>query len=83
MTSSLPIYALARHENILNKMALFRGVKPVYFDSRDSVPGKLKHDVVAILLEKGILEKGDQFIMTYGDEMETIGGTNASKIVIV
>lgn len=83
MTTSLPIYALARHETTLNKMALYRGVKPVYFDSRDSDPGQLKHDVIAILLEKGILEKGDQFIMTYGDEMEKIGGTNASKIVVI
>jgi pyruvate kinase len=37
--------------------------------------------VVAVLLEKGILESGDQFIMTYGDVMETVGGTNACKIV--
>jgi pyruvate kinase len=81
ITTSLPIYALARHETTLNKMALYRGVKPVQFDSRNSNPGELKNDVVAILLERGILEKGDQFIMTYGDAMETIGGTNACKIV--
>ena len=81
ITTSLSIYAMSRHENTLNKMALYRGVKPVFFDSRGSDPGQLKHDVVAVLLEKGILEAGDQFIMTYGDEMETIGGTNACKIV--
>lgn len=81
ITTSLSIYALSRHETTLNKMALYRGVKPVYFDSSGSDPGQLKHDVVAVLLEKGILEPGDQFIMTYGDEMETIGGTNACKIV--
>jgi len=81
ITTSLSIYAMSRHESTLNKMALYRGVKPVFFDSRGSDPGQLKHDVVAVLLEKGILEPGDQFIMTYGDEMETIGGTNACKIV--
>jgi pyruvate kinase len=81
ITTSLPIYALSRYENTLNKMALYRGVMPVFFDSRGSDPGQLKNDVVAALLEKGILESGDQFIMTYGDVMETIGGTNASKIV--
>lgn len=81
ITTSLPIYAMSRHENTLNKMALYRGVKPVFFDSRGSDPGQLKNDVVAVLLEKGILESGDQFIMTYGDEMEKIGGTNACKII--
>lgn len=81
ITTSLPIYALSRHEGTLNIMALYRGVKPVFFDSRGSNPGELKNDVVDIMLEKGLLEKGDQFIMTYGDAMETVGGTNACKIV--
>lgn len=81
ITTTLPIYALSRHESTLNVMALYRGVKPVFFDSRGSDPGHLKNDVVAIMLEKGLIEKGDQFIMTYGDAMETVGGTNACKIV--
>ncbi|WP_340679377.1 pyruvate kinase [Paraglaciecola sp.] len=81
ITTSLPIYALSRHESTLNIMALYRGVKPVFFDSRGSDPGQLKNDVVAIMLDLGLIEKGDQFIMTYGDAMETVGGTNACKIV--
>lgn len=83
ITTSLPIYALSRHEATLNVMSLYRGVKPVYFDSRGSEPGQLKQDVIEILKDKGIIESGDQFIMTYGDEMETVGSTNASKIVTV
>tara|TARA_R110002167_G_scaffold60822_2_gene171450 strand:- start:2366 stop:3799 length:1434 start_codon:yes stop_codon:yes gene_type:complete len=81
ITTSLPIFALSRHESTLNIMALYRGVKPVFFDSRGSDPGQLKNDVVNIMLELGLIEKGDQFIMTYGDAMETVGGTNACKIV--
>ncbi|ABG39494.1 pyruvate kinase [Paraglaciecola sp. T6c] len=83
ITTSLPIYALSRHESTLNIMALYRGVKPVFFDSRGSSPGELTKDVVAIMKEKGMLETGDLFIMTYGDTMETVGGTNACKIVAV
>jgi pyruvate kinase len=83
ITTSLPIYALSRHEKTLNQMALYRGVKPVYFDSRGSDPGQLKTDVISILLQKELVESGDQFIMTYGDTMETIGSTNACKIVTV
>ena len=64
-------------------MALFRGVKPVFFDSRGSEPGQLKQDVINVLTQKGIVQSGDLFVMTYGDEMETVGSTNACKIVTV
>ncbi|XOV77490.1 MAG: pyruvate kinase [Aestuariibacter sp.] len=83
ITSYLPIYGLSRHESSLNEMALFRGVKPVYFDSTDCQPGQLKHDVIRCLREQDLVQSGDQFIMTYGDEMETIGATNGCKIVTV
>lgn len=83
ITTSLPIIALSRHIDSLNTMALYRGVLPVFFDSRESPPGKLKQDVIDVLKAKGLVNTGDQFIMTYGDEMETIGATNACKIVMV
>lgn len=83
ITTSLPIYALSRHEKTLNIMALYRGVKPVFFDSRGSEPGQLKQDVIDVLKAKGIVESGDLFVMTYGDQMETVGSTNACKIVTV
>lgn len=83
ITTTLPIYALSRHETTLNIMALYRGVEPVFFDSRGSDPGQLKNDVITIMKKKGLLESGDLFIMTYGDTMETVGGTNACKIVAV
>ncbi|MDC0602169.1 pyruvate kinase [Aliiglaciecola sp.] len=83
ITTSLPIYAMSRHEGTLNTMALFRGVKPVFFDSRGSEPGQLKQDVINVLTQKGIVQSGDLFVMTYGDEMETVGSTNACKIVTV
>lgn len=83
ITTSLPIIALSRHIGSLNTMALYRGVKPVFFDSRNSAPGQLKQDVIDVLKEQGLVKPGDQFIMTYGDEMETVGATNACKIVTV
>ncbi|MCW8092065.1 pyruvate kinase [Alteromonas sp. ASW11-130] len=83
ITTSLPIIAMSRHVDTLNSMALYRGVQPVYFDSRNSEPGRLKHDVIAVLKEHGLIASGDSIIMTYGDEMEKIGATNALKIVKV
>lgn len=83
ITSSLPIYGLSRHQSSLNVMALYRGVKPVYFDSTQCPPGKLKQSVIDCLKQHDLVQPGDQFIMTYGDEMETEGATNGCKIVTV
>lgn len=83
MTTTLPIIALSRHQGTLNMMALFRGVKPVYFDSQNSGPGQLKQDVMEALKALGQVAPGDTVVMTYGDEMEKIGATNAMKIVKV
>ncbi len=83
ITSSLPIYALSRHGDALNQMALFRGVKPVFFDSSKSAKGHITSDVVATLKAEGIVTVGDTIVLTYGDAMETIGASNTSKIVIV
>nr|WP_136249685.1 pyruvate kinase [Ningiella ruwaisensis] len=83
ITSSLPIYALSRHQRTLNAMALYRGVRPVYFDSSSSAPGELTKDLMTALKDAGLLKVGDQFILTYGDKMETVGATNACKVVTV
>ena len=83
ITTSLPIIAMSRHESTLNTMALCRGVKPVFFDSSNSEPGRLKYDVIASLKEKGLVKSGDSIILTYGDEMEKVGATNTLKIVDV
>jgi len=83
ITSSLPIFALSRHEKTLNNMTLYRGVNPIFFDSRGSAPGEMTKDVMEALKASGCLKIGDQFILTYGDTMETIGATNACKVVTV
>lgn len=83
MTTSLPIIAMSRHESTLNKMALYRGVKPVFFDSSLCAPGLLREEVVTVLKQKGLVKIGDQIILTYGEKMETIGATNTMKIVEV
>jgi pyruvate kinase len=83
ITTSLPIIAMSRHARTLNIMALYRGVKPVYFDSTNCAPGYLTKQVVDALKENNLLEIGDTFIFTYGDQMETIGATNVCKIVTI
>ncbi len=47
ITSSHAIYALSRHVKTLNKMALYRGVYPVFFDSHGISNDHLADDAVA------------------------------------
>ncbi len=83
ISSALPILALSRHEVTLAKMALYRGVQPVYFDSTAYGADELAKKALESLTEAGYLTSGDLVLMTKGDAMETIGGTNTCKILIV
>ncbi|WP_298775862.1 pyruvate kinase [uncultured Shewanella sp.] len=83
ISSSLPIYSLSRHQSTLAKMALYRGVQPFYFDSTQYSAESLPQEALAALSQAGYLQSGDMVLMTKGDAMETIGGTNTCKILIV
>ncbi len=82
ITSGLPIFALSRHEETLNSVALYRGVTPVaisgYTDGLLAV-----HDAVALLKNKGYLVSGDLVIVTQGDVMGTTGTTNTQRVIVV
>ncbi|MEO3878806.1 pyruvate kinase [Rheinheimera fenheensis] len=83
ITSPQPIYALSRHTKTLNKMALYRGVYPAFFDST-ALNGQLLSDAaIDSVRSKAGLKSGDLVILTHGDVMETIGASNTCKIVQV
>lgn len=83
ITSSLPMYAISRHHATLNHLALCRNVCPIYWDADSSEPGQTTKDVVEMLKAKGIVQAGDQFLLTYGDTMNIVGSSNTCKIVTV
>ncbi|WP_406662929.1 pyruvate kinase [Gallaecimonas sp. GXIMD1310] len=83
ISSALPIFALSRHANTLNRLALYRGVFPIAFDSTHYRDDALKREALTLLKAKGHLQSGDLVMMTHGDRMETIGGTNTCKILQV
>lgn len=82
ITSGLPIFALSRHEDTLNRCALYRGVYPAYFDTTEH-EGVAARQAVNKLVSLGHLQSGDLVLLTHGDSMETIGATNTMKIMIV
>jgi len=81
--SGIPIFALTRLQRTKRKMALYRGVEAIHFD-----PTVLaRHDVNRLAIEeirKIIdLNDGDLVLLTKGDHMGKLGGTNALKILSV
>ncbi|TQV85796.1 pyruvate kinase [Aliikangiella coralliicola] len=79
--SGMPIYALTRLESTKRRMALFRGVEAISFD-----PTVLaRHDVNRLaadeLMKRGVVKEGDLILLTKGDHMGILGGTNALKIL--
>ncbi|WP_076413841.1 pyruvate kinase [Shewanella sp. UCD-KL12] len=83
ISSSLPIFALSRHEKTLAKMAVYRGVQAVEFDSTSVKAEDVARKALETLAQAGYLQSGDMVLMTKGDSMETIGGTNTCKVLIV
>ncbi|MBY6185584.1 pyruvate kinase [Marinobacter hydrocarbonoclasticus] len=83
ITSPLPIIALSRHDACLNRMALYRGVHPIRFDSTQETENTIVKSAMDRIVAEGLLASGDKVLMTKGDMMETIGGTNTCKIVTV
>ncbi|WP_028115292.1 pyruvate kinase [Ferrimonas senticii] len=83
ITSQLPIIALSRHARSLAKMALVRGVNPVQFDSTVFSAEELVPAALEAVKQTGAINSGDLVIMTKGDAMETVGGTNTTKILLV
>lgn len=81
ISSGLPIYAMSRNEQALNRCALYRGVTPILYeeDSR-TIDGAKK--ALALLKEFGYLKAGDIVLLTHGDELRE-GGTNTCRILTV
>ncbi|CAL4323150.1 pyruvate kinase [Buchnera aphidicola] len=82
ITSGLPIFALSKHKKTLNLTALYRGVIPIFFNSRnDGV--KAANEAIILLCKKGFLFKDELVIVTQGDIMGEKGKTNTSRILKV
>lgn len=53
------------------------------FDTSEMSAEELNDQALALLVDKGIAEKGDHVILTRGDEMNAHGGTNTLKVLTI
>jgi pyruvate kinase len=83
ISSGIPIYALTRHVETRRKVTLYRGVYPVSFDVTSQDHKQVNREAVDELMRRGAVRDGDLVIITKGDLMGELGGTNAMKIIRV
>jgi pyruvate kinase len=77
-----PIYALTPEVASQRKMALYRNVRPLYFEQSEDRDAVLR-SAEDLLLAKGQVQLGDLIVLTVGEPMGKSGGTNTMKIVKV
>jgi len=81
--TDIPIFAFTRQEVTRSRVMLYRGVYPVLFDVTHSTPGQMYQAIFDRLLSQGLVELGDQIILTKGDLSGVQGGTNSMQILRV
>ncbi len=79
----IPIYAFTRQEATRGRVTLYRGVQPVLFDVTHISGEKMYEAIFDRLIEKKLVDVGDQIILTKGDLSGVQGGTNTLQILRV
>ncbi|MGK0500288.1 MAG: pyruvate kinase [Oceanicoccus sp.] len=81
LSSGLPIFGVSRHHETCQRMSLYRGVVPIYFD----VTKQPREDIYRCALQKikeiGGISPGERVIVTCGDVSGSGGMTNTLKIL--
>ena len=81
--SSLPIFAFSPSESTQHQVALFRGVNAIPFSINDIPVEEVNQQAIDVLLNKGLLKKGDLVVITKCDYVNVDRGTNSMKIMAV
>jgi pyruvate kinase len=83
ISSGLPIFALSPSVKAQRKMMLYRGVQSVPFDARGMSLDELTEKSVHALKEGGFVAKDDVVILSRGNQLGVLGGTDTMQIVRV
>ncbi|MCL7930749.1 pyruvate kinase [Halomonas llamarensis] len=81
--SGLPIVGLAHSTIAQRRMALYRGVVSLAFDTTEMKAEELNDRALELLVTHGVAAVNDHIILTRGDHMNAHGGTNTMKILDV
>ena len=81
--SGLPIVGLAHSPVAQRRMALYRGVVSLPFDTTQMEPTEVNQEALKLLKAYGLARPGGHIILTRGDHMNAHGGTNTMKIIAI
>ncbi len=78
----MPIFAMTPSLATQRKAALYRNVRTFELAAATDREAALK-EAQDLLLAKGVVQRGDMIVVTWGEPMGQVGGTNALKIMRV
>ncbi len=81
--SDIPIFAFTNYESTRCRVALYRGVYPVAYESSHEHTEPVFKDVCRKLIDQGHVNQGDLVIFTKGALRGVSGGTNEMRILPV
>jgi pyruvate kinase len=83
ISSGIPIIAMAPYHDVCRKLMLYRGVNPLLLARPEQVDIDINLAAIDKLRGRKIVQAGDLVIITTGEVIGDIGGTNSLKIVEV
>ncbi len=78
-----PIYVFTSNRSLMTKMGMLWGVTVCYYDSKGQSTEEIVQDMQGILVEKGLLQKGDVFVSTLAMPHGKGVKTNTVKMDVV
>lgn len=83
VASNPPIFAFADNPRTLARIALYRGVHPVLFDTSAINLDEINQSAIDWLKRHHVVKAGERVVLTKGDYHNVQGGTNTLKILQV
>jgi len=83
LNCGVPIYALTPDPKAMGTMVIYREVYPLLMSQQHMDRDMLLQEAEELLIAKGVVEKGDLIVLTIGEPIGCVGGTNTLKIVRV
>lgn len=77
----VPIYALSPEECTRRKLTLCRGVYPYPITHIGKTRDEILNEMQEVLLQHCVVSNGDLVVLTFGEPIGRLGGTNTLKIV--
>ncbi len=81
--AQVPIYALSPDKFSRRKLTLHRGVYPYPIEHENKNRDEILHEMQQVLLQQKAVDVGDLVLLTFGEPIGNLGGTNTLKVVRV